>query len=253
MSGSGIPMAGYTNTKSDEALRIQEELQQYFVHTSYDCPYGLPHKAIYSQALFDIMPDFIMGAYLAAGYRRNGNIIYTMHCKDCKECVPIRINPPEFKANRNQKRVWQKNRDIEVTINPLTCSQENLVLLEKFLAGRYPGRDSSALDHYTGFFINHITTSVEFSYRVGSRLVGVAIVDLSPSWLNAVFFYFDPADAERSPGTFNILYLIEFCRQKKIEFVYLGYWIKNVNSMKYKANFKPHSIFRGNTWRLIER
>jgi arginyl-tRNA--protein-N-Asp/Glu arginylyltransferase len=112
---------------------------------------------------------------------------------------------------------------------------------------------AATLDHYTGFFINHITTSVEFSYRADSRLVGVAIVDLSPSWLNVVFFYFDPAEAARSPGTFNILYLIEFCRQKKIEFVYLGYWIKNVNSMKYKANFKPHFILRGNTWRLIER
>ena len=243
-------MAGQRNISFDKALRIQEELQQYFVHSSFDCPYGLPYKAIYNQALFDTMPDFIMGAYLAAGYRRNGNVIYTMHCK---ECVPIRINPCEFKANRNQKRVLKKNQDMAVTVNPLSCSEENLLLLDKFLAGRYPGRDSSALDYYSCFFINHVTTTVEFSFRVGSRLIGVAIVDLSPSWLNVVFFYFDPAEADRSPGTFNILYLIEFCRQKKIELVYLGYWIKDVNSMKYKANFKPHHIFIEGRWQLIDR
>jgi len=246
-------MAGQTNTLSEEALRIQEELQQYFVDSPYECPYGLPYRAIYHQALFDTMPDFIMGAYLASGYRRNGNVIYSMHCLECKECVPIRLDPLEFKANRSQKRVRQKNRDIEVTISPLSCSEENLLLLGKFLAGRYPGCNNSALDYYTGFFINHITTTVEFSYRVGPRLIGVAIVDFSPSWLNVVFFYFDPTEAKRSPGTFNILHLVEFCRQKEIEFIYLGYWIKDVNAMKYKANFRPHYILRDGTWQLIER
>ena len=245
-------MAEHRNTLSEEGLRIKKELQQYFAHSTIECPYGLPYKAVYNQALFDTIPDFIMGTYLASGYRRNGNVIYNMHCPDCRGCVPIRIDPQKFKANRNQKRVWQKNRDMEVAITPLSCSRENLALLEKFLEGRYPGRDCSALDYYTGFFVNHITTTVEFSYRVGSRLTGVAIVDFSPSWLNVVFFYFDPAEERRSPGTFNILYLIDFCRQKKIESVYLGYWIENVTQMKYKANFKPHYIFRDGTWHLIE-
>jgi arginyl-tRNA--protein-N-Asp/Glu arginylyltransferase len=245
-------MAGHKNILSKEALRIKEELQQYFVHSSFGCPYGLPYRAVYHQALFDTMPDFILGAYLASGYRRNGNVIYTMHCKECVRCVPIRINPQEFKTNRNQKRVWQKNQDIEIAVSPLSCSQENLELLEKFLAGRYPGRENSAIDYYTDFFINHITTTVEFSYRIDSRLIGVAIVDLSPSWLNGVFFYFDPAESKRSPGTFNILHLVEFCRQKNIEFVYLGYWINDVKSMKYKKNFKPHHVFRDGTWHLVE-
>jgi len=253
VTGADISMAGQRNISFDQTLRIQEELQQYFVQSSCECPYGLPYTAIYNQALFDTMPDFIMNAYLAAGYRRNGNVIYTMRCKECKGCVPIRIDPREFKANRNQKRVLKKNQDIDVAVNPLSCSGQNLFLLDKFLAVRYPGRDSSARDYYTGFFINHVTTTVELSYRVGTRLIGVAIVDLSPSWLNVVFFYFDPAEANRSPGTFNILYLNEFCRQKKIEFVYLGYWIKDVNSMKYKANFKPHHILLDGTWKLIER
>jgi arginyl-tRNA--protein-N-Asp/Glu arginylyltransferase len=245
-------MAGHEDSQFTDALQFTEELHKYFADSSYACPYGLPYKAIYHQALFDTMPDFIMEAYLASGYRRNGNVIYTMHCKKCRGCVPIRVNPQEFKANRNQRRVWQKNRDIEVTIKPLSCSQENLLLLEKFLAGRFPARSSSALDYYSGFFINHITTTVEFSYRVGSRLIGVAIVDLSPAWLNVVFFYFDPAEAKRSPGTFNILYLVEFSRQKNIEFVYLGYWIKDVKAMRYKANFKPHHIFCDNQWLSVE-
>jgi arginyl-tRNA--protein-N-Asp/Glu arginylyltransferase len=244
-------MAEHKNTRSREAGRIREELQQYFVHSSIECPYGLPFQAVYNQALFDTMPDFIMDVYLASGYRRNGNVIYNMHCSECKACVPIRIDPKEFQPNRNQKRVWNKNRDISVEISPLSCSQENLTLLDKFLAARFPGRDSSPLDYYTCFFLNHITNTVEVSYRAGSRLIGVAIVDLSTAWLNVVFFYFDPAEGKRSPGTFNILHLIDFCRREKIKFIYLGYWIKDVKAMSYKANFKPHSILCDNAWKPV--
>ena len=246
-------MAEHEDILSLEAERIKEELAHYFVHSSIQCPYGLPFQAVYNQALFSTTPDFIMDAYFAAGYRRNGNVIYNMQCSDCKACVPIRIDPKEFKMNRNQKRVWEKNRDVTVGVTPITCGEENLTLLKKFLTVRYPGRDSSPLDYYTGFFLNHITNTVEFSYRVKSKLIGIAIVDLSTTWLNVVFFYFDPAEGKRSPGTYNILYLIDFCRQKEIHFIYLGYWIKDVKAMSYKARFKPHYIYRDSTWRSVSR
>ena len=245
-------MTEHNNTISQKPLRIKEQLQQYFVDSSIECPYGLPYKAVYNQALFDSMPDPLMGVYLASGYRRNGNVIYTMRCKECQACVPIRIDPNKFKANRNQRRSWANNRDMSVKITPLTCSNEKLNMLENFLAARYPGRDSSASDYYNNFFLNHITNTVEFSYRVGDRLVGVAIVDLSITWLNIVFFYFDPAEERRSPGTFNILYLIDFCRQKEIKFIYLGFWIKDAKQMSYKSNFKPHYILHDDTWQFID-
>jgi arginyl-tRNA--protein-N-Asp/Glu arginylyltransferase len=246
-------MVAQKKTLSREAERIRKELQQHFVPYSMECPYGRPFLATYNQALFGTMPDFIMNAYLASGYRRNGNVIYNMHCSECKACIPIRIAPKEFKPNRNQKRVWGKNQDVSVEIKPLTCSEENLALLEKFLTARYPGRESSPLDYYTGFFLNHITNTVEFSYRVGPELIGVAIVDLSTTWLNVVFFYFDPDEKKRSPGTYNILYLIDFCLQKKIQFLYLGYWIEEVKAMSYKANFKPHYVLVDSTWQLVSQ
>jgi len=244
-------MVAETNTLAAEAERIRDELQQHFIHFPTVCPYGLPFRAVYNQALFDAMPDFVMATYLASGYRRNGNVIYNMHCSPCKACIPIRIAPEEFKPGRNQKRVWRRNQDITVETTPLACSEENLALLEKFLADRYPGRDSTPLDYYSGFFLNHITNTVEFRYRVGSRLLGVAIVDISTTWLNVVFFYFDPAEEKRSPGTYNILYLIDFCRRQEIELMYLGYWIAGVKAMSYKAKFKPHYIFRDNTWKFV--
>jgi len=246
-------MTYHGHPESLNIRRIKDELQPYFVESSIDCPYGLPDKAVYHQALFDTLPDFLMDIYLAAGYRRNGNIIYNMHCRDCSACVPIRVTPGEFHPNRNQRRVLKLNQDVEVKITPLQCSVDNLALLQKFLDSRYPGRESSAMDYYSGFFLNHICNTVEFKYLVNGRPIGVAIVDLSDLWLNVVFFYFDPEAGKRSPGTFNILYLIDFCRQQEVRFVYLGYWINEVQAMHYKANFKPHYIFKKDAWHLVRK
>jgi len=242
---------GYSNLL--DLQRIKDELETYFVESSIDCPYGLPYEAVYHQALFDTLPDFLMDIYLAAGYRRNGNIIYNMHCRDCSACVPIRVSPGEFNPNRNQKRVLKLNQDVDIEVSPLQCSDGNMALLQKFLDSRFPGRESSAMDYYSGFFLNHICNTVEFRYFAEGRQFGAAIVDLSDQWLNVIFFYFAPKAGKRSPGTFNILYLIDFCREKKIKFVYLGYWINEIKAMRYKANFKPHYIYKNNAWELIEK
>ncbi len=212
------------------------------------CPYGLEKKSVYHQAQFSTIPDDIFGHFLASGYRRNGNYVYTMKCPDCQGCVPLRLDPAKFRPNRSQRRVIAKNRDLKVGLAPLSMGRENLDLLNRFLASRFPDSKSSAEGYYSGFFLGGLVRSFEVRYRVADRLVGVAIVDCSSSWLNAVYFYFDPAEAHRSPGTYNILYLIDFCRQHTIDTLYLGYYIDQVSAMSYKNNFKPHQLLLDGKW-----
>jgi len=231
---------------------IGENLEQFFIDISNPCPYGKPEMAVYHQALFGPMDTSTMGLFLANGYRRNGNCMYNMRCPDCSGCVPIRISPRDYTPNRNQKRVWKKNRDITIGVAPLTMSDENLTLLDKFLQTRFPDGKSTAEGYYSGFFITSITRCFEIRYRIGEKLMGVAVVDGSDQWLNAVYFYFDPDESHRSPGTFNIMTLNNFCRNHLIPQLYLGYWIEDVKAMRYKTAFKPHELFTANHWRLVK-
>ncbi len=232
---------------------IGEKLEQFFIDISSSCPYGLIEQAVYHQALFGPLSPEVMGVFLANGYRRNGNCMYTMLCPDCTGCVPIRLKPHCFSANRNQKRVWKNNRDVRVGIAPLTMSDENLALLDKFLTVRFPEGQSSAESYYSGFFITSITSCFEIRYRIGEKLLGVAVVDASDQWLNAVYFFFDPDEHRRSPGTLNILHLINFCNNHTISSLYLGYWIKQIKAMQYKSAFKPHEILINNCWEEQKR
>jgi len=233
---------------SDEYM-IDAGLEQYFVDISVPCPYGLEQTAVYHQALLASINDESMARFFENGYRRNGNCIYCMRCPNCRSCVPIRLRPEAFRPNRNQRRVWRKNSDVKTGVAPLSMTRENLALLDKYLRARFPDGRSTAESYYSGFFITAVSRCFEIRYRVGDRLIGVAIVDGSNFFLNAVYFFFDPDEGRRSPGTMNILYMINFCRSHKIDLLYLGYWIEQVRAMCYKTAFKPHELLIDRSWR----
>ncbi len=190
-----------------------------------------------------------MELFLAAGYRRNGNYLYTMHCRECRACIPIRLHPKTFRPNRNQKRVLKKNSDVEIELGPVRPSEENLNLCESFLQSRYPHKNNTAKGYYSGFFLNTITSTLEFRYRIQGRLIGNGIVDIGENWMNAVYFFFDETEARRSPGTYNILTMINYCLDQNIDYLYLGYFIKNVQAMNYKERFRPYYILVDSEWR----
>lgn len=217
-----------------------------------ECPYDLGHQAVYRMARLGKIPEPIMGLLLAAGYRRYGDTIYTMACKNCHRCIPIMLDPFEFSPNRKQKRSCKNNRDLTIEKSPLSADRASTDLLQKFFDDRFPGKDNRARDYYAGFFLNSSGFSMEIRYYSGERLVGISIIDLGRTWLNAVYFFFDPAAAKRSPGTFNIVYLTELCREHDIRNLYLGYWIEESGAMNYKGSFLPHHLLIDGRWRKID-
>ena len=239
----------YDRSCANEFEQLKPRLDHYFAEMAVECPYNLPHDAVFYQALFAPISDKFMELFLASGYRRNGNCIYTMRCRDCKACIPIRLHVGEMRLNRNQRRVLKKNRDVEIEYAPIEVSRENVTLCEKFLRNRYPHKNNSGRSYYEGFFLNHIIPGMEIRYRLDGRLLGTGIVDIGTNWMNAVYFYFDPADAKRSPGVFNILTLLETCRKLDIEYLYLGYYLKEVQAMRYKDRFSPHYLLENGVWK----
>ena len=232
--------------------RLAPELLQQFRQVFSECPYGFDRPAIYRQAGFMHMDEETMGDLLANGYRRNGNHIYTMQCPGCAECVSIRLDPVRFRPDRNQKRVWRKNQDIRVQVAPLAMSEEHLRLLDKFLRLRFSSIDQYANSYYSQFFLTSISPCFELRYWAGDILMGVSIIDAAPGWLNAVYFYFDPDQGGRSPGTFNILNLVHFCRKHRIPYLYLGYCIDGLSAMNYKKRFRPYELLLNGVWQSSE-
>ena len=227
---------------------LQSRVEHLFIDIDIECPYGLSQIATFHQATFAPLGERAMELFLASGYRRNGNCLYSMRCPECSACIPIRLHVEEFSPNRNQRRTFKKNEDVEVKVLPLRACAETLALCEKFLRARYPRESNTARGYYRDFFFNNIVTTAQLQYRVADRLVGTAIVDIGSNWVNAVYFYFDPDESSRSLGTYNILHLVELCRKWDAQYLYLGYLIHSVSAMGYKKDYRPHHLFSNNTW-----
>ena len=228
------------------ALRVG--VDKFFIELQTSCPYGLPHTACFYQAMFGPLNERAMELFLAAGYRRNGNCLYSMYCRECSACIPMRLRVTDFCPNRNQRRVQNRNGDLEIDVDYLQVSGESLELCDRFLQSRSPQEYNTADGYYGGFFCNNIVDSAQVQFRLAGRLVGTSIVDVGANWMNAVYFFFDPDEKKRSLGTYNILTLINICRERDIEYLYLGYYIAGVSAMSYKENFRPHQFFLQKKW-----
>jgi arginine-tRNA-protein transferase len=73
----------------------------------------------------------------------------------------------------------------------------------------------------------------------------VGLFDETPRALSAAFFYYDPDYARFSPGTANVLALVEDARRSGREHVYLGFRVEGCPSLRYKAAFRPHEVLDG--------
>ncbi len=221
---------------------------KHFYDIPTHCPYGMSDVARYRQAQFGFVDDALMNAFLTAGFRRNGNTIYTMACSDCDACRSLRVDPVQFKPNRSQKRVLKRCASVKAVVREFNVTKEKIDLLDHFFASRFPGGENDAASYYGTFFVNGITDTYEVEYTVDGELMGVSIIDVGTRWLNAVYFYFDDRFKQFSPGIYNILFLLDLCLKQDIEYLYLGYTIDGHSPMAYKNSFKPNEIYSDDVW-----
>gem|GEM_PF-2118 len=83
--------------------------------------------------------------------------------------------------------------------------------------------------------------------------MALCVLDELDHGLSAMYTFFDPAQAARSLGTYVILWQIEKARRLNLPCLYLGYWIKDCDKMRYKTDFRPLELLIGTKWLLRGR
>jgi arginine-tRNA-protein transferase len=191
------------------------------------------------------------------GFRRSGKHSYRPHCRatgnspSCSRCTACRIPVETFVASRSQQRCFNKNRDIELSVVTAGFSAEHFELYREYLNSRHTDGSMAnpTEEDFQQFLYCNWSDTRFLELRLDGNLVAVAVTDFVSDGLSAVYSYFDPQLDKRSLGTYCILKQIEYAKQKELEFVYLGYWIKNHPKMQYKANFKPLQFYLDEQWK----
>ena len=84
-------------------------------------------------------------------------------------------------------------------------------------------------------------------YRIDGRLVAVGVIDVLPSCVSSVYFYYDPEFSFLSLGVFSALSEIAFASKLRItapdlKYYYLGFYIHSCPKMKYKGGYRPSQL-----------
>ncbi|NCA68498.1 MAG: arginyltransferase [Sphingobacteriia bacterium] len=195
---------------------------------------------------------------LDQGFRRSAAQVYRPACHGCAACVPVRVPVEKFVPSRAQRRAWHRS-SAELTVRdlPPTFHSDHFSLYQRYLEQRHPGghmAEEASETSYRRFLIEPwggVTRFIEL--RLGTRLAAVAVTDVLEHGLSAVYTFFDPALAERSLGTCAILIQIMQARRMGLAHLYLGYWIKASEKMRYKDRFRAIEAWDGRQWITFER
>ena len=185
------------------------------------------------------------GAYqglLSRGFRRSGTFIYRPRCRECQECRQIRVLVDKFEPTASMRRVMRRNTDVRIEMAPCRFTRAKHNLFRRYLDAQHDQSMSRTAESFRTFLCQSPTRSFEFHYHLGKKLIGVSVADRLPSGLSSVYMYFDPDEAKRCLGTFSILWEIEYCRQQKLPYYYLGYLVSGCRKMEYKARFQPYEV-----------
>lgn len=149
--------------------------------------------------------------------------------------------------NRSQRRAWKANADIQLTIETPSVSDEKLELYDRFHAFQvgnkgWPEHAPKEEASYVESFVENPVPTLELCYRLNDRLIGVGYADRLPGALSAIYYFYDPDERQRSPGTFNVLSILAMAGRLRMPFVYLGYYVEGCRSLEYKATFAPNQV-----------
>lgn len=193
-------------------------------------------------------------AALAQGFRRSGGHVYRPQCASCMACVPVRIDVAAFLPNRSQRRCLQRNADLRVVDSAPERSDAVFALYQRYLRSRHPkgGMDEPRPEDFDGFLSApwSPTRFLRFQHEDG-RLLGVAVSDLLPNGLSAVYTFFEPDEPARGLGTWAILQQIEWARELGLPHVYLGFWLQGHPKMDYKRRFAGLEQLRHGDWEAL--
>lgn len=191
---------------------------------------------------------------MGQGFRRSGDQIYRPQCEACQACHSIRVMINDFLPSKSQKRSLKRNSHLTVK-HSSNAKDSYYPLYENYIntlhhdGAMYPAN----FDQYKSFLSCNITEQLFIELWDNDKLVGVAVTDVLPNALSAVYTFYDPSLRKNGLGVFSILNQINIAKSLNKPYLYLGYQIDDCQKMNYKNKYHPYQRLIKNTWHIINK
>jgi leucyl-tRNA---protein transferase len=218
-----------------------------FVTEPEECPY-LPDREwrMKYQHLAELLPGEYEGRLLD-GWFKYGAYLQRPFCIGCRECLSMRVPMDEFTLNRSQRRIIEKNANLEVRYgSPPICDEARVTLHNRYRASQFLERGWSplhrSLESYFEEFVVGPSAMTEITIWEGTELRAVVLADVDKEAVAGVTHFWEPTLKHRSIGLFSMLQTFALAKHLEKKWVYLGYWVKGSPTMGYKLQFRPAEL-----------
>ena len=187
---------------------------------------------------------------LNRGWRRFGYQLFRPRCPMCARCRSLRVKAADFQPNKAQRRALAKNQDVRLEVRLASVSAAHVDLYNRYhgfmAAEKGWAEQTITQQEYAEHFLGgQFRFGFDFLYFLGANLVAVGLVDVTAQASSSAYFFHEPSLRERSLGTFSMLKELEYARERQIAYHYLGYWVPECESMRYKGTYRPMELLVG--------
>ncbi|KAG0281544.1 Arginyl-tRNA--protein transferase 1 [Linnemannia exigua] len=164
---------------------------------------------------------------------------------------------------------------LRIKLEPSSFTEEKHALYTKYQMGvHHEPRSKCQVKNFTGFLIDSPLTSTKPDtwteedpgygsfhqcYYLDEKLIAVSVIDILPSCVSAVYFFYDPDYSVLSLGKYSAqreIALVQTLNAKAgyedLKFYYMGFYIFTCQKMTYKGQFHPSYLLDPETYNWVE-
>lgn len=79
-------------------------------------------------------------------------------------------------------------------------------------------------------------------YRLNGKLIAMGVLDILPTGVSSVYAIYDNDYRHLVLGKYTAIKEIEFCKQHRLPFYYMGFYIHSCEKMRYKSEYMPSDL-----------
>lgn len=187
-----------------------------------------------------------------SGFRRSYDHMYIPQCDSCNLCISSRINLKKFNYTKSTLRNLRINSDLSLRFNTQNINKERYELFIKYCSHRHNNGQMQymSIEEFEIFFHNNNNeTTIIDLLDSGKNLHASILLDILEDGYSAVYSFYNPYSKKRGLGKNLILRCLELLKLNNKDNLYLGYWVKDSNTMNYKSSFKGLELFIDGKWK----
>ena len=188
-----------------------------------------------------------LDSLLAGGWRHFGEYFFRYNLgwyqNEIRAVIPVRLRLTDFSFSKSQRRILNKNKDLQTVIRPVEITPETISVFE-----RHKLRFAENIPDSIYTFLSHEPANVpceafEIAVYTKEQLLAKSFFDVGTKSISSIYGIFAPEETSRSLGILTMLLEINFALENGKEFYYHGYIYEGNSFYDYKKRFRALERF----------